>query len=95
MLLSKLVPGTAKPLTRPKEVLPMGPCLATDSGPPYLNLVLYTEHVLLCLHSHDPQVSLEPVVEGPAEEVLKVAQVGVRESAKLVVERFEHLPEGA
>jgi hypothetical protein len=41
------------------------------------------KHVLLCFRSHDPQVSLMPVVQGPAE--------GVQEAAKLVVERFEHL----
>jgi hypothetical protein len=27
------------------------------------------EHVLLCFRSHDPQVSLEPVVQGPVEGV--------------------------
>jgi hypothetical protein len=31
------------------------------------------EHVLLCLHSQDPQVYLEPVVQGPAEQILEVA----------------------
>jgi hypothetical protein len=27
------------------------------------------EHVLLCFRSQDPQVSLEPMVQGPTEEV--------------------------
>jgi hypothetical protein len=35
------------------------------------------EHVLLCLRSQDPQVSLEPVVQGPAEQIPEAAQVGV------------------
>jgi hypothetical protein len=35
------------------------------------------EHVLLCLRSQDPQVSLEPVVQGPIEQILEAAQVGV------------------
>jgi hypothetical protein len=35
------------------------------------------EHVLLCFHSHDPQVSLEPVVQGSTEVVQEVAQVDV------------------
>jgi hypothetical protein len=35
------------------------------------------EHVLLCLCSQDPQVSLESVVQGPAEQILEAAQVGV------------------
>jgi hypothetical protein len=43
MLLSKLTPGAAKPLTRPKEVLPTGPRSAIDGGSPYLSLVLYPE----------------------------------------------------
>jgi hypothetical protein len=43
MLLSELIIGAAKPLTCPKEVLPMGPCLATDGGLPCLSLVLYPE----------------------------------------------------
>jgi hypothetical protein len=45
MLLSKLTPSAAKPLTRPEEVLPMGPRSATDGGPSYLSLVSYPEHV--------------------------------------------------
>jgi hypothetical protein len=53
------------------------------------------EHVLLCFRSHDPQVSLELVVQGPAEDVQEATQVGVRETAKLVAERFERLPEDA
>jgi hypothetical protein len=43
MLLSRLTPGTAKPLMRPEEVLPMGPHSATGGGPPCLNLVPYLE----------------------------------------------------
>jgi hypothetical protein len=43
MLLSKLTLGAAKPLTRPEEVFPMGSRSATDDGPSYPSLVLYTE----------------------------------------------------
>jgi hypothetical protein len=35
------------------------------------------EHVLLCLRGQDLQVSLEPVVQGHAEQIPKAAQVGV------------------
>jgi hypothetical protein len=45
MLLIKLTPGTAKPLTRPEEVLPMMLRSATDGGSPYLNLILYPERI--------------------------------------------------
>jgi hypothetical protein len=43
MLLSKLTPGVAKPLTRPEETLPMGPRSSTDGGPPCLSLFPYPE----------------------------------------------------
>jgi hypothetical protein len=54
-----------------------------------------TEHMLLCFHSEEPQVSLEPVVQGPAKQVLEATQVDVQETAKVVAERFEHQPEDA
>jgi hypothetical protein len=44
------------------------------------------EHVLLCLYGQDPQVSLEPVVQLPAEQISEAAQVGVREATKVVAE---------
>jgi hypothetical protein len=47
------------------------------------------------LPHQDPQVSLEPVVQGPAEEIPEATQVGVRETVKLVVERFERQLEEA
>jgi hypothetical protein len=50
------------------------------------------EHVLMCFRNQDPHVSLEPVLQGPIEEVLEAAQVSVRETAKLVAEWFEHQP---
>jgi hypothetical protein len=53
------------------------------------------KHVLLCLHSQDLQVSLESGVQGPAEQILEAAQVGVREAVKVVAERFERQPEDA
>jgi hypothetical protein len=46
MLLSKLTSGAAKPLMQPEEVLPMGPHLATNGGPPCLSLVLYPERAI-------------------------------------------------
>jgi hypothetical protein len=49
--------------------------------------------MLMCLQSQDPQVSLEPVVEGPTEEVPEDAHVSVWETVKLVAERFESQPE--
>jgi hypothetical protein len=45
--------------------------------------------------NQDPQVSLEPVVQGPAEQIPEAAQVDVREAAKVIAERFERQPEEA
>jgi hypothetical protein len=53
------------------------------------------EHMLLCFHSQEPQVSLEPVVQGPAEQVSEATQVDVQETAKVVAERFDRQPEDA
>jgi hypothetical protein len=53
------------------------------------------EHMLMCFRSQDPQVSLEPVVQGPTKEVQEAAQDGVWETVKLVAERFECQPEDA
>jgi hypothetical protein len=43
----------------------------------------------MCFRSRDLEVSLEPVVQGPAEEVEEVAQAGVRDTTRFVAERFE------
>jgi hypothetical protein len=43
MLPRRLTLGMINPLTRPEEVLPLGPRLATDGGPPCLSLVSYLE----------------------------------------------------
>jgi hypothetical protein len=43
MLLSKLTPGAAKPLTRPEKVLHIGPRSATDGGLLCLRLISYPE----------------------------------------------------
>jgi hypothetical protein len=48
MLLSKLTLGVAKPPMRTEEILPMGPCSASDGGPSCLSLVPYPERAI-CL----------------------------------------------
>jgi hypothetical protein len=42
-----------------------------------------------------PQVSLESMVQGPAEQILEAALVGIRETAKVVAEWCECQPEDA
>jgi hypothetical protein len=43
----------------------------------YIFVEVGVEHVLMCFHSQDPQVSLESVVQGPTEDVQEDAQVNV------------------
>jgi hypothetical protein len=51
------------------------------------------EHVLMCFHSRDPAISLEPVVQGPAEEPAEAAAAGVEDVARAVADRFKREPE--
>jgi hypothetical protein len=53
------------------------------------------EHVLMCFLSHDPSISLEPVVQEPIEEPAEAARVGVEDVARIEAEQFEHEPEDA
>jgi hypothetical protein len=50
------------------------------------------EHVLTCFRSHDPAVSLSPVLLGPLEEAAAAAQEGVQEAVDIVVSRLERHP---
>jgi hypothetical protein len=51
------------------------------------------EHVLLCFRSRDPNISLEPVVQGPAEEPAGAAATGIEDAARAVADRFKREPE--
>jgi hypothetical protein len=51
------------------------------------------EHVLMCFHSRDPAISLEPMVQGPAEEPVGAAAAGVEDAACTVADRFKRKPE--
>jgi hypothetical protein len=53
------------------------------------------DHVLMCFRTHDPSISLEPVVQGPVEGSTEAARDGVEEAARAVAERFEREPEDA
>jgi hypothetical protein len=52
-------------------------------------------HVLMCFRSCDPNISLEPVVQGLVEGSAEAARDGVEDAAHAVAERFEHEPEDA
>jgi DNA repair exonuclease SbcCD ATPase subunit len=51
------------------------------------------EHVLMCSRSRDPAISLEPVVQGPAEEPAEATAAGVEDTARAVADRFKREPE--
>jgi hypothetical protein len=51
------------------------------------------EHVLMCFRSRDPAISLEPVVQGPAEEPTGAAAAGVEDAACAIADRFKREPE--
>jgi hypothetical protein len=47
------------------------------------------DHVLTCFRSHDPTISLTPVLEGPVLEAEAAAREGVQEVVEIVAARFE------
>jgi hypothetical protein len=51
------------------------------------------EHVLMCFRSRDPNISLEPVVQGTAEEPAEAIAVGVEDAARAIADRFKREPE--
>jgi hypothetical protein len=53
------------------------------------------EHWLICFWSHDPSISLEPVVQGLIEEPAEATRVGVEDAAHAITKRFECEPEDA
>jgi uncharacterized protein (DUF3084 family) len=52
-----------------------------------------TDHVLMCFRSHDPSISLEPVVQGPVEGSMEAARGGIEDAARALAEQFEREPE--
>jgi hypothetical protein len=51
------------------------------------------ENVLMCFRSHDAAISLEPMVQGPAEEPAEAAAAGVEDAARSIADRFKREPE--
>jgi hypothetical protein len=46
------------------------------------------EYVLTCFRSHDPTISLEPVIAGPVADTEDAARQGVQDTVEVVAERF-------
>jgi hypothetical protein len=50
------------------------------------------EYILMCFRSHDPSISLEPVIAGPMADTEDAAWEGVQDAVELVAERFQRDP---
>jgi hypothetical protein len=50
------------------------------------------EYILTCFRSHDPTISLEPLIAGPVADTEDTAREAVRDAVELVAERFQRDP---
>jgi len=53
---------------------------------------MVAEHILTCLRSHDPAISLAPLVDGPVAETEASAREGVRDVVDFVAAYFKREP---
>ena len=53
---------------------------------------MVAEHILTCFRSHDPAISLAPVVNGPVAETEAAARDSVREVVDFVAAYFKWEP---
>jgi len=53
---------------------------------------MVAEHILTCLRSHDPAISLAPVVDGPVAETEASARESVRDVVDFVAAYFKREP---
>ena len=61
-----------------------------DEGRELIRMV--AEHILTCLRSHDPAISLAPVVDGPVAETEAAARKSVRNVVDFVAAYFKREP---
>jgi hypothetical protein len=50
------------------------------------------EYILTCFRSHDPAISLEPVIAGLVADTEDAAREGVQDTVEVVAERFQRDP---
>ena len=53
---------------------------------------MVAEHILTCLRSNDPAISLAPVVDGPVAETEASAREGVRDVVDFIAAYFKREP---
>jgi hypothetical protein len=67
----------------------LGARLEAEGGRLYRAVI---EYILTCFRSHDPTISLEPVIAGPVADIEDAAREGVQDAVELVAERFQRDP---
>jgi hypothetical protein len=67
----------------------LGARLETEGGRLYRAVIKY---ILTCFRSHDPAVSLEPVIASLVAATEDAAREGVQDVVELVAERFQRDP---
>jgi hypothetical protein len=50
------------------------------------------EYILTCFRSHDPAISLEPMIAGPVADTKDTAREGVQVTVEVVAECFQRDP---
>jgi hypothetical protein len=50
------------------------------------------EYILMCFRSHDPAISLGPVIAGPVADTEDITREAVQDVVELVAERFQRDP---
>jgi hypothetical protein len=63
----------------------LGACLEAEGGRLCRAVI---EYVLTCFRSHDPPISLDPVIAGPVADTEDAAREAVQDDVELVAERF-------
>jgi hypothetical protein len=53
------------------------------------------DYVLTCFQSHDPAMSLAPVLDGPVDAIEDAARESVQDAVEMVVARFQRDPADA
>jgi hypothetical protein len=67
----------------------LGALLEAEGGRLFQAIV---EYILTCFRSHDPAISLEPVIAGPVADTEDAAREGIKDAMELVAERFQRDP---
>jgi hypothetical protein len=67
----------------------LGACLEAEGGRLYRAVI---EYLLTCFRSHDPAISLEPVIARSMADTEDAAREGVQDTMEVVAERFQWDP---